>query len=57
MCVRSVRCQSGAQMNVAALLFGAPQSRTFVEMNLCLLCLVAVGLEKPDQKQHFCPVG
>lgn len=43
-------------MNVAALLFGAPQSSTFVKMNLCL---VAVGLGEPDQilKQHFLPVG
>lgn len=43
-------------MNVAALLFRAPQSSTFVKMNPRLLCLVAVGLGKIF-KQHFCPVG
>lgn len=54
LCVHSVRCQSRAQKNVAALFFEILQSSNFIIIKFFLgaiktvVCFVELGLGKPD---------
>lgn len=54
LCVHSVRCQSRAQKNVAALFFEILQSSNFIIIKFFLgaiktvVCFVELGLRKPD---------